>query len=122
MEMVDIKDWRSQDIRTITVTQDILGTTWQFKVREFIPIEGDSLERRWKTNGVQQTFQCAPYGIADMKEAGETLINFADATLGTSISYYIDETDKLLRNTYAMAYRYSQYAEVIHKNPDSVRC
>lgn len=122
MEMVDIKDWRSPDIKTIRVTQDILGTSWDFKVREFIPVEGDSLERRWKTDGVQQTFPCAPYGIADVTEAGRTLVNFADKTLGTSICYYIDETDKLLRNTYLMAYRYSQYAEVIYENPASVRC
>jgi len=63
-------------------------------------------------NGKQQTYKCAPYAIANMEEAGKTLIRFADKTLGASICYYIDETDKLLRNTYMMAYRYSRFAEV----------
>ncbi|KAF2183196.1 hypothetical protein K469DRAFT_584113 [Zopfia rhizophila CBS 207.26] len=111
MEVVDIRDWASKDIKTITITQDVGGTSYKLKVRRFKPIEGDSLERKWKTDGVEQSFKCAPYGIADMKEAGRTLAEFAERTLGTAISFYIDETDVLLRSTYSMAYRYSRFAE-----------
>jgi hypothetical protein len=116
MELVDIRDWASKRIKTITITQDIDGEFYDLEVRKFIPREGDSLERKWKTDGVEQSFKCAPYAITDMKEAGRTLAQFADRTLGSSICYYIDEDDKLLRNTYSMAYRYSEFTEVCNPN------
>jgi hypothetical protein len=112
MEIQDIRDWSSTEIKTIAITQDVGGKSYNLKVREFIPVEGDALERRWRTGGVEQTFKCAPYAIADMKEAGRTLSHFADKTLESSICHYIDETDILLRSTYHMAYRYSLFAEV----------
>lgn len=112
MEMIDIKDWRSSEIKIISITQDVGGMSYNLKTREFIPIEGDALERKWMTNGEQQSFKCAPYAIENMKEAGRTLNRFVDGHIGSSICYYIDETDTLLRDTYSMAYRYSIYAEV----------
>jgi hypothetical protein len=99
-------------VKSIRITQDVLGASYKLKVREFIPVEGDALERKRVTNGVQQSFKCAPYAIANMKEAGQRLVRFADEHLASSLCYYIDETNKLLRDTYSMAYRYSLYAEV----------
>jgi hypothetical protein len=112
MELVDIKTWESKQIKTISMTQDVAGTSYDLKVRRYIPVDGDALERKWKTNGREQSFKCAPYAIANMKEAGQTLGRFLDSTIEPSICFYIDETDKLLRNTYSMAYRYSVFAEV----------
>lgn len=112
MEIVDIKEWRSSEVKEIRITQDVAGASYKLKVREFIPVEGDALERKWVTNGKQQSFQCSPYAIPDMKKAGQVLIKFADKHIGSSICHYIDETDKLLRDTYSMAYRYSLHAEV----------
>ncbi|KAF2473832.1 uncharacterized protein BDR25DRAFT_217243 [Lindgomyces ingoldianus] len=113
MEIMDIpaQHWASKEIKTIQITQDVGGTCYKLKVRQFKPTDGDSLERRWKTNGKPQYFKCTPYAIANMKEAGKVLSEFADRTVGTAISHYIDETDVLLRSTYTMAYRYSRMAE-----------
>jgi hypothetical protein len=112
MEIVDIKDWCSPVIKTIHITQDVGGAFYKLKVREFNPIQGDALERKWVTNGETQSFKCAPYAIVNMKKAGHTLAKFAEEHLGAAICYYIDETDKLMRDTYSMTYRYSLYAEV----------
>jgi hypothetical protein len=122
MELVNIQDWASKPIKTISITQDVGGQSYDLKVREFIPREGDSLERRWKTDGVEQSFKCAPYGIVNMADAGRTLAQFADRTLGSSICYYIDEDDQLLRKTYTMAYRYSEIAEVSKPNLSAKLC
>jgi len=70
MEIVNIRDWKSAELRTIKITQDVKGRSYQVKVRQFEPKEGDALERKWKINGVEQSFRCAPYAIADMEEAG----------------------------------------------------
>lgn len=112
MDISDIKRWASKTVKTITITQDVAGTSYDIGVRQFIPVEGDSLARKWNTNGVEQSYLCAPYAIANMREAGRKLAQFVDSTLEDALCFYIDDSDKLLRNTYSMAYRYSQFAEV----------
>ena len=112
MEVADIKNWASSEVKTIRVTQGVADNAYDIEVREFVPQIGDALERRWKTNGVDQSFPCAPYGIADMKEAGKMLARYADRTLKSSIEFYVSKHEPLLYRTYRMAYRYSQHAEV----------
>jgi hypothetical protein len=115
MEMVDILTWASEDVKTIRCTQDVFDTSFRLKVRKFVPIAGDSLARRWKRHGVARSFECPPYAIANMKEAGSVMSTFLARTLGSAICFYIDETDNLLRGTYEMAYRLSKLAQVSPK-------
>ncbi len=112
MEMTDISRWASSEIKTITCTQDVLGTKFDLKVREFVPVDGDALARKWKKNGVEKSFECPPYGVANMKEAAHVLGRFVDRSMGSAICFYVDETDRLLRDTYEMAYRQSKFAQV----------
>ena len=112
MEIVEITQWRSQETKTITITQDVGGSSYDLRVREFIPQEGDSLARTWKTNGVRKYYYCAPYAIVNMEQTGIELMRFVDKNIETSIQYYIDDTHKLFWPTYAMACRQSQFAEV----------
>ncbi|KAF2102645.1 hypothetical protein NA57DRAFT_71633 [Rhizodiscina lignyota] len=111
MKIVDIREWASDEVKTITITQDVGSSYYNLRVRKFVPVQGDSLCRRWKHNNEERSFQCTPYAIANMREAGHSLLQFAEKTLCESICFYIDETDKLLRDTYAMAYRHSRWAK-----------
>jgi len=116
MEMVDIPEWASRNIRTIHITQHVahLRGGWiryPIQVRRFVPRLGDSLARRWKVNGVEEYYDCAVYGIADMAETASVMETVVDDTLLDAISFYIDEKDKLLRSTYMMAYQYSRSAQ-----------
>jgi hypothetical protein len=104
--MVEIDEWRSTEVKVITVTQDVLGgSTFDIPCREFIPVEGDSLQRTWKKNGVTQYYPRAPFAIANMKETGKAVQHFVASNVGSSVKHYINvKNDKLLRTTYAMAY------------------
>jgi hypothetical protein len=117
MELLDIQNWASPTIKTVTITQDVFDSRYPLKVKRFIPEKGDAIERRWKTNGVEQSFKCEPYAIADMAEAGQTLSQFADDSLEPSIRFYIGGTNNLLSQTYSMAYKYSSIAEVCYLKP-----
>ena len=117
-DMIEIDTWRSAEVKVITVTQDVLGgSTFDIPCREFIPVEGDSLERTWKKNGVTQYYPRAPYAIANMKETGNAVARFVANNIGSSIKHYINvKNDKLLQSTYSMAYamvfRSAQFAQV----------
>lgn len=118
MTIVDIAKWRSQEIKTIRVTQDVADTSYQLQVREFVPEPEDALERTWKTNKIKRSYKCTPFAIANMEESSAELKSFVERTVGESISHYTnktDQTDKLLRDSYDMAYTYSQNVSGVAK-------
>lgn len=89
--MVEIDQWRSTEVKVIIVTQDVLGgSTFDIPCREFIPVEGDSLQRTWKKNGVTQYYPRAPYAIANMKETGKAVQHFVASNVGSSVKHYIN--------------------------------
>jgi hypothetical protein len=112
MEIVEIKNWASPEIKTITITQEVKNTSYVLRVREFVPELGDCLERQWKSNGEQRSHKTAPYAIVDMKETGKRILRFVDDNVAVSIRHYIDRTDKLLYPVYDMALWLQDHAEV----------
>jgi hypothetical protein len=116
MDIIDIRIWASDIVKTITITQDVGHTCYDIHVREFIPQEGDALMRKWKTAGEEQSYECAPYAIADMRKAGMTLRNFAKNSILEAVRHYIGDRDQLLRDTYSMAQSYSTTANVSNEN------
>ncbi|KAF2279311.1 uncharacterized protein EI97DRAFT_370279 [Westerdykella ornata] len=111
MEMIDITNWASDEIKTIKVTQGVGNTWYALKVRQFVPVEGDALARRWVADGQKQEFMCTPYAVADMREAGRVLSAFSESTLKDALKFWLANGDTLLAKTYLMAYRYSFTAE-----------
>jgi hypothetical protein len=112
MKIVEIAEWRSQEVKTIEITQDLGGASYKLRVREFTPVDGDALARSWVTGGVTKYYECPPYAIVDMEQAGVEYMQYVDNNIATAIESEIDETNKLLWNTYSMAFRYSEFAEV----------
>lgn len=112
MDIVDIKQWASPEVRTILITQDVAGLAYQVRVREFVPIDGDSLKRSWKTKAVPNHYTCTNYAIEDMKTAGMVLQRFVDDSLEKFIDFYIDKSDWLLYRTFRMALKNSTDLDV----------
>jgi len=111
MRIVEIQDWATSEVKTVELTQDVGNAVYKIHVRQFVPVEGDSLERKWKTNGDQLSYKCSPYAIFNMEETGRKLTEFVEDQMKTSIEYFIGESDELLRCTYAMAFEHSEKAE-----------
>ena len=112
--IVEIAEWQSLEVKEVTITQGVGSTSYDIQVREFIPQPGDALAREWSSGGVPQSYQCAPYAIADMHRTAHQLEHFVNDNVVNSIEYYTDETDQLIRDTYVMARRYSRIAPVSH--------
>ncbi|KEZ43459.1 hypothetical protein SAPIO_CDS4651 [Scedosporium apiospermum] len=104
MEIVEIVDWASDEIRTITLTQDIGDSSYDIQVREFNPVLGDSLDRSWNSASKVHSHPCTPYAIHNMKETADAISKFVDANTETFISHYVDREEELLWNTYWKAY------------------
>lgn len=112
MKIVEIDDWQSEEIKTITLTQDVGGAQYSLQVRKFTPREGDSLARAWNSKDGTKSHLCAHYAIADMRAASEVLVRFVDSNIGTFIAHYISNIDRLMTRTYELAHRGSLHAAV----------
>jgi hypothetical protein len=112
MKLYDITNWRSPLVKTISVTQDRGSSAFQLHVKEFVPVEGDRLLKDWMHNGVRKVRRLPPYAIADIRVATRELQHFVDTNAASYIEDDLDDTDKLLWNTYAMAFRYASIAHV----------
>jgi len=112
MDIVEITEWASPEVKTITITQGVGETSYQVQVKEFVPQDGDSLERKWKSGGVQKSHRCAPYAIANMKDAALILKRFVDENIAITISDAVDRNDKLLRPAYDIALNLAQHSQV----------
>ncbi|KAI1119715.1 hypothetical protein F5Y10DRAFT_291415 [Nemania abortiva] len=115
MEVTEIDDWASTEVRVLVLTQDVGSARDVLGVRRIIPRPGvDSLERTWLNKATGQRFyhSTAPWAIENMTEtAHEIRLQMQQNILG-HIEHYISEDDKLLKMTYMMAYRHSQSAKV----------
>lgn len=110
MKIVEIKEWQTSEVRTIELTQDIGNAVYKVNVRQFTPVEGDALERKWTTAGKARSYKCSSWAIVNMKETGHQLMKYVEDQIRTSIEYFIGDSDELLRSTYDMAFEHSEKA------------
>ncbi|PVH87639.1 hypothetical protein DL98DRAFT_251913 [Cadophora sp. DSE1049] len=114
MDIVDITEWASDEVRTIELTQVFLDepVPYSVEVRRFVPAEGDMLEEKWSDGQVSKTHKIPPYGLADMKKTAQHMKRF----LHDSIYMYILHTvgkvgsEELLWQTYLTAFQHSHEA------------
>ncbi|XMA17014.1 hypothetical protein WAI453_009805 [Rhynchosporium graminicola] len=85
----NITNWTSKEVRTINITQGMGGSSYALEVREFVPIQGDLLEKFWTIDGVTKTVKMTAYAIVDIG---------------------IDTADLLIRTTYERASRHAKEA------------
>ncbi|XXG99228.1 hypothetical protein Hte_005565 [Hypoxylon texense] len=107
MTISEIQQWATTDVKTIVLTQDIGGACYSLRVREFVPLEGDALDRTWSSGLGKFSHPCAPYAIENMRETCPIISKYVDDNVMNYVAYWIDRTDTLLRKTYEMAYEYS---------------
>jgi len=106
----DITHWASSEVKMVQVTQDYSPSPISFEVREFEPMPGDKLQRRWVHEGVQKTATLPNYAILNMKDAvkahREFIVNEGPYFFKNTLNY----NDRLLSGTYTMALKLSNDA------------
>ena len=103
-----MEDWASEEIKTITLTQDIGTPSIQLNVREFIPQDGDCQGKTWVTQGVRHYYPCTNYAIANMHQTAQMYIDRVCTQIEPVIDFYIPEEDDFLRSTYILAHERSK--------------
>ena len=113
-QMHNVTEWASPEIRTIKVTQEYgnePGLT--FRVRKFIPVEGDVLNRWWADGIVIKSIDVPTYAMVDMKEA---LLEFQRYIISAGPEHFsgaLKDYGRLAWFTYTEALSFANLAKVI---------
>ncbi len=100
----DIGNWASSDTKTIRVTEGYTDTSVQLVVREFVPQEGDRLERSWvSSDGRTRSVRIPPYAIVDPRAARVAYEAYIRKGLAECFKKLLGPGEKLLWRTYSMA-------------------
>lgn len=100
----DIGPWASSDIKVICVSDGLTSRPVELRVRQFVPQEGDRLERSWMANGMKKTVKIPPYAIVDLDGARTAYDGYIKGGLVECCKRVLGPQDDLLWKTYAMAF------------------
>ncbi|KAI1431146.1 hypothetical protein GGR50DRAFT_106078 [Xylaria sp. CBS 124048] len=99
----DISHWASIETRIVQVTEGYTQNTVELRVRQFVPQDGDSLERSWVYNGVRKRVAIPAYAIINLDEAKSAYSNYISRNLPECCKNVLSGKDRLLGATYFMA-------------------
>jgi hypothetical protein len=95
-KLKDISNWASDHTRIICTTEGFSAASLDLEVRQFVPIEGDVLDRHWfLPGGIKKSIQIPLYAIAYVEPAKRGYIEYVNrqgknslrAGSATGISY-----------------------------------
>jgi hypothetical protein len=85
---------------------------YELEVQEFVPEDGDLMEKFWTVDGVKKAYSVPPYAIVDLEKAAKSRRQFVNDNVGIYIQGSINNSDKLIRVTYERAMRHAVEAPV----------
>ncbi|KAI1489816.1 hypothetical protein F5X96DRAFT_591589 [Biscogniauxia mediterranea] len=106
MDLVDITDWASSEVKTILISQIFLDAPYEVEVREFVPVEGDMVDAVWKSGSVVKRQRAPLYALNSMEKTARMLEKFIDANVATYINGVAGSLNPLFWQTYQFAFRY----------------
>lgn len=114
MDLVDITNWADDEIRTIKLSLIYLHAPYCIKVKKFIPLPGDMVDKIWTKNGSIVKYPLPPYGIANMEEAAKSVERMIEREVGNFVLRTVGDlgADELIWDTYLAAFRRANTAPV----------
>jgi hypothetical protein len=100
----NITGWASMDTKIVRVTAGYTKHSVQLRVRQFIPQEGDKLERSWVVDGTTKSVRIPPYAIVDLESARKEYSKHIDESLFDCLSAILRDHDSLVMRTYQLAW------------------
>jgi len=116
MVLEDIGNWASAEVRTIRVTEGYTGSHVELRVREFVPQDGDRVERSWVTaGGERRSVRIPPFALVDLDAAKVAYDTYIRKGLGECFKRLLGPGEKLLWRTYRLAFQLARDESVAPK-------
>ena len=112
MVMQDITDWASNSRIMIELSHGFGEARYQLKLREFVPVEGDTLYEAWSDGSVLKKHYIPPFAIENMKDTAFELQRYVDSSIVKSACKLVGLAHPLIWETYQMTIEYAHEAPV----------
>ena len=112
MEIRDIVDWASSEIKTVEITQGFGDARYTLELRPFNQKQGDTSQKSWVDGSVTKVHDIPAYAIANMEMAARTLENYVDRSIGSYIAGAMGKSDEWIWQTYGHAFYWVSNAPV----------
>ncbi|KAL7628686.1 hypothetical protein AAE478_000201 [Parahypoxylon ruwenzoriense] len=117
----DISQWASSETRRVKVTEGYTEQPVELRVRQFVPQDGDALERSWVHNGTRRWVKIPPYAIVNLEEAKGTYTNYIKQGLPECCKKVLSGKERLLLVTYGAAIKASRDSSIDPKESALLR-
>ncbi|KAI0120288.1 hypothetical protein F4776DRAFT_655877 [Hypoxylon sp. NC0597] len=104
----DISNWASLETKKVRVTEGYTEQAVELRVRQFIPQEGDRLERSWVHEGTRKRVTIPPYAIVSLEEAKSTYSAYIKQGLPECCKKVLSGKEKMILVTYGAAIKASR--------------
>lgn len=95
-----IQKWASSETKIIHVSEGYSDHSLELRVRQFIPQEGDKLERTWSHNGSKKSVTIPPYALIDIEEGRKAYTKHIHESMNQAFSTILGRPGGLLHKTY----------------------
>lgn len=103
----EISQWASAETKVIKVTEGYTTDAVLLKVRQFVPQEGDKLNRSWVAKGEKKSVPIPPYAIVDLAEAEKSYSRYIEKGVIECCRRVLGPKEKLIWRTYRLALLWS---------------
>lgn len=112
MEISDIKEWASTEIRKVKITHGFERASYELELREFIPLPTDMLSQSWTDGDITKFHAIPSYAIADMCKAAGEIGRYVDDNIAHWLVGFVGKSDIIFWDTFYAAFQWSQNASV----------
>ncbi|KAM3480994.1 hypothetical protein MY8738_004685 [Beauveria namnaoensis] len=110
-----IDTWASPEVKTIRISEGYSDSVVELQVRQFVPMEGDKLDRTWDYNGEKKSVRIPPFALIDTQKARKAFAKHIDASVDDTLKNVIKTVEgtlgKWMRVTYLEAFRLAQRSD-----------
>ncbi|KAK0392849.1 hypothetical protein NLU13_2343 [Sarocladium strictum] len=99
----NIKNWASEEVKTIYISEGLSNTQMKFHVKRFVPQTGDKLDRSWVHHGNRRSVTVPPYALTRLEDAKAAYQQHIVATESGALKHVLGLSAPLLRETYDLA-------------------
>ena len=102
-----IQKWASSDTKLIRIGDGYSSKPIEIRVRQFVPQDGDKLERTWDYNGVKKSVVIPPYALENWEDGKLAYSQHIRDSVSDIFKCVLGRRDGLLHKTYAQAVQLS---------------
>ncbi|KAG5917338.1 hypothetical protein E4U53_004205, partial [Claviceps sorghi] len=100
-----IQKWASPEVKFIRISTGYSKKCIELQVREFVPQEGDKLERTWVYQGMKKSVTVPPYALMDLEDGKTAYMKHISDAMGDTLQHIAERSSGLLKKTYIQAFR-----------------